>query len=380
MAPIVMLTVVTGLLAAAWRAPSRWRQAPALGAHSFASVSHAGRTMGLTAALAVFVLAGPMACYLWLGEPAPADAQAVRPAAKTKPLDARDALLTRSPRDEAVANTEARVALMVDHLAQRMKSRPNDADGWQTLGRSYATLGRHAQAVEAFRTAARLRPNDATLLAEYAYSAAVTDPLAASGQAQQLIARALQLDPKNAKALALAGTLAVDRKDYQGAVQHWEQLALVEPADGPGAKELQASILQARRLALTRAGAASAALLAAPRGQIGGTVTLSPALAASVGPDDTVFVFARSPSGPRMPLAVLRKQVKDLPLRFTLDDSLATAPGAKLSSAANVVVGARVARSNSPFARDGDLQGLLASVPVGRGDLKIEINEVVRMR
>jgi cytochrome c-type biogenesis protein CcmH len=78
-----------------------------------------------------------------------------------------------------------------------------------------------------------------------------------------------------------------------------------------------------------------------------------------------------------MPLAVLRKQVKDLPLRFTLDDSLAMSPNLKLSSASSVVVGARVSRGGSAIARDGDLQGKLFEVTVGSTDVKIEIDEMV---
>jgi cytochrome c-type biogenesis protein CcmH len=119
---------------------------------------------------------------------------------------------------------------------------------------------------------------------------------------------------------------------------------------------------------------------APPTARVGGVVTLAPALRDRVSPDDTVFVFARAAGGPRMPLAVLRKQVKDLPLRFTLDDSLAMSPAASLSKTERVVVGARVARGGGAQPRDGDLQGLLPAMALGRDDLRLEINEVVRLR
>jgi cytochrome c-type biogenesis protein CcmH len=109
-------------------------------------------------------------------------------------------------------------------------------------------------------------------------------------------------------------------------------------------------------------------------------VTLAPALQGHVAPDDTLFVFARAVNGSRMPLAVLRKQVKDLPLRFTLDDSLAMSPAAKLSGAASVVVGARISKSGKAGAQEGDLQGHLPAVALGTGSLKLEINEVVKTR
>jgi cytochrome c-type biogenesis protein CcmH len=90
-----------------------------------------------------------------------------------------------------------------------------------------------------------------------------------------------------------------------------------------------------------------------------------------------VFIFARAASGPAMPLAVLRKQVKDLPLDFTLDDSMAMAPNLKLSGFAEVVVGARVSRSGNATPQSGDLQGVSKPVKVGATGLAIVIDIAV---
>lgn len=78
--------------------------------------------------------------------------------------------------DDALAQAESRVGMLVDRLAERLNAQPGDADGWHTLARAYASFGRHAAAIEAFRRALRLRPNEATLLAEYAASVAALDP------------------------------------------------------------------------------------------------------------------------------------------------------------------------------------------------------------
>jgi cytochrome c-type biogenesis protein CcmH len=294
---------------------------------------------------------------------------------------------------DALAQAEARISGMVDRLAERLKTRPDDAEGWQMLGRSYATLGKHGQAIGAYETALRLRPDEPTLLAELAFSAAIANRRVGGADSAQLLQRALKLDPHNPKALALAGTLSLERKDYQGAVQHWEQLARTEPPDSPLGKQIQASIAQARQLAgsqsalmpvandaLASIATSTPATRAAAAGTVSGTVTLAPALRGRVAPEDTLFVFARAVNGSRMPLAVLRKQVKDLPLRFTLDDSLAMSPAAKLSGAANVVVGARISKSGKAGAQEGDLQGHLPAVALGTGNLKLEISEVVTNR
>jgi len=176
--------------------------------------------------------------------------------------------------------------------------------------------------------------------------------------------RKLALDPNNPKALALAGAVAFERKDYRTAVQYLERLERIEPADSPYAQEIRAGLAQARQLAGMADGAG-----------VSGTVSLAPSLKSRVAPDDTVFVFARAVDGPRMPLAVLRLRAKDLPARFTLDDSMAMSPQARLSGVSRVVVGARISKSGNAMPQAGDLQGLAPAVDVGASGVQVEIND-----
>jgi cytochrome c-type biogenesis protein CcmH len=78
-----------------------------------------------------------------------------------------------------------------------------------------------------------------------------------------------------------------------------------------------------------------------------------------------------------MPLAVRRAQVKDLPLTFTLDDSMAMAPGMNLSSAPQLIVGARISKSGNAIAQPGDLAGETTGVLPGAKNLAIRIGSVV---
>jgi len=107
-------------------------------------------------------------------------------------------------------------------------------------------------------------------------------------------------------------------------------------------------------------------------------VQIAAALKAKAAPEDTVFVFARAVDGPRVPLAILRKQVKDLPITFTLDDSMAMNPAMRLSTVTQVIVGARVSKSGNAIAQPGDLQGLSKPTAVGATGLRIEIAEEVK--
>jgi cytochrome c-type biogenesis protein CcmH len=139
-------------------------------------------------------------------------------------------------------------------LGQASDEQPTDASGWAALGRGFAAQGDHVRAIAAFRQAALLRPDDATLLAEYAFSAAVTSQRRAVDDPQHLVERALRLDPKNTTALALAGTLALDRSDYDAATRHWQRLEQLEPPDSRLQRELHVSIAQTRQLANAQAG------------------------------------------------------------------------------------------------------------------------------
>lgn len=281
--------------------------------------------------------------------------------------------------------TAEQIESMLDALAARLKNNPADADGWVMLARSLAVLGRHEQALPAFKQAVSLRRDDAMLLADYADTMAVVNGSNLEGEPSRLIEQALKLDPNNVKALSLAGTVAFNRKDYAGALRHWEKAVQVAPGSEM-AQQIQGGIDEARRLSGGAAPVAAAAVPATPApasppalpgAAVSGTVTLAPALAAKARPDDTLFVFARAAEGPRMPLAILRKQVKDLPFSFTLDDSMAMTPEARLSTTPRVVVGARISARGDATPQPGDLQGYSAPVAPGAAGLKIQISEVI---
>jgi cytochrome c-type biogenesis protein CcmH len=293
----------------------------------------------------------------------------------------------------AAASGLTQIAAMVDQLAERMKSHPDEPEGWLMLARSYTVLGRFTDALPAYRHAAELQPGNASLLADYADAVAATKQTANNPESIVLIERALKLDPKLPKALALAGTVAYDRGDFEAAIADWQKIVDQVPRDSELAQQVQASIAEAREhtgasapagapapIVATLAQAASApasAAMATGATSISGLVTLDPALAAKAAAGDSVFVFARAANGGRMPLAVLRAKVADLPLSFTLDDSMAMAPGMTISSAKALTVGARISKSGTALPQPGDLDGEITAVAPGAKNLAVRIAKVV---
>jgi len=263
---------------------------------------------------------------------------------------------------------------MTEKLAARMRENPNDAEGWMMLGRAYQAMERFDEAVDALRKAVTLDPGNADLLADLAEALALRNGRTLAGEPTKLLERALKLDPDNDKILALSGSAAFERKDYKAAIRHWEALLKRPGVSGELARALSAGIAEARALST---GTKSVAAQSAP-GRVSGTVTLDEALRARVAPEDTVFVYARAAQGPRMPLAIVKIQVKDLPYNFSLDDSMAMMPEMKLSAFNEIIVGARVSKSGSAKPAAGDLEGASATVTPGANGVAVAINQVVR--
>jgi len=281
----------------------------------------------------------------------------------------------RGPEQEVTAE---QVEDMLQRLATRLQNNPDNVEGWVILARSYNALGRFEQAASAYAGAAKQSPNDAQLLAEYADTLAMAQGRL-QGEPEKLIARALQIDPDNSKALALAGSLAFDNKNYAKAVEYWESALRLAPPDSEFARTVSASLAEARTLGKASVPAAPrSASTAAAAGSVKGVVKLAPELAARVAPTDTVFIFARAAEGPRMPLAILRKQVHELPVTFLLDDSMAMAPGMNLSSFPQIVVGARISKSANANSQPGDFQGVSAPIANSASGITVVIDREVR--
>ncbi len=321
----------------------------------------AGRS-GIAPALALAALL-PIAAvliYMQVGTP-----RALDPAAVSAAAAHRGQQFTREQVDEMLAQ-----------LATRLASEPDNLEGWVLLGRSYAALGRHSEAATALRRAVELKGNDPDLLADYADVLAMAAGQRLEGEPLQLLEKALSIDPDHGKALALAGTAAYERGDFADAVKRWERLLKGVPPDSEGARAIQASIDEARTRGGLAAQPAAPAPAAGSGGRLAGVVTITPELAAKTAPDDTLFVYARATQGPPMPLAIQKLKVRDLPAKFTLDDSMSMAPGMTLSRHPQVVVQARVSKSGEATPKSGDLEGSLGPVKVGGTDLKVVIDKI----
>ena len=277
--------------------------------------------------------------------------------------------------DDAGTVSQAQIEDMVEKLARRLAQPPAgeqpDPQAWEMLARSYAALQRFADADRAYARAIELAPKNAQLLADRADVLAMLQGQRADGEPTRLIEQALALDPNNLKALALAGTAALERKDAAAALRYWTRARELAPQGSDFAAGLD------RSLEVARGGSPSVAQVPpAAAASVQGVVSLAPALAARVEPGDTVFIYARAAKGPRMPLAIIKRKASELPMAFTLDDSTAMSSDSKLSGTAQLIIMARVSRSGQAMPQSGDMMGQLGPVSPGATGLALTIDSV----
>ncbi len=314
------------------------------------------------------VIAVPVAAgigYMALGEPAGLDPQAAAVA------------------DGGHSITPEQMAGMVAQLAARLEREPADASSWLMLVRSYGMMGDLATAAETWKRIGDKAPEDPALFADWADLLAAAQGGRFDGEPDRLIQKALELDPSNLKAIALAGTSSFRNEDYAGASAYWERILPLVPPESSGYQSVLASINEAREKAgmpafevgaapAAAAGAATASDDSAEALKISGMVSLAPDLASGVKPDETVFVFVRPAQG-GMPVAALRFTVGDLPTAFSFDGAQRMTDGPLPSQ---LVVAARVSRQGDATARPGDLEGSSAPSEVDASDVQVIIDRV----
>lgn len=291
---------------------------------------------------------------------------------------------------------------VLDNLIARLNNNPEDIEGWIMLGRTYAIMERYTEASNTYAKLVELVPNNPQILSDYADVLAMKNQGNLAGKPTELIFEALRIDPQYPKALALAGTAEFEQGKFEQAAVHWEKLLELIPADSQLAKSVKESIDEAKTLAAGGQVAASEQQARIPEAQqqpqqanvlpektsvdasapvssisISGQVSISKELASKASPNDTLFIYARAKTGPKMPLAILRLKASDLPATFTLTDDMAMTPTMKMSSFPEVVIEARISKSGQAVPASGDLQGFSQPVKIGNNNIAILIDKQI---
>jgi cytochrome c-type biogenesis protein CcmH len=207
-----------------------------------------------------------------------------------------------------------------DALSQleRSRERFTDHEGWVMLATTYTRVGKHVEARDAWEEVLKRAPDDANFLAAAAEARAQTDAERRfDARAVELLQRALKLTPEHQRARLFYGIALRQQGKPAEAATVWEPL--LAQVDAANAATLRDEVNAARKDAGLPPVAAPAAASVANGLRV--EVALDPAFAARVRlrGDAIVFVIARAPDGPPMPVAVEKHTVADLPLTVTLE-------------------------------------------------------------
>lgn len=347
--------------------------------------------------LALFVPISAVALYLYLGTP---NAQQL-------------ALENAKPEVPLTADGKPDIDKLVTSLHDKLRKNPDNEQGWYMLGRSYMMMQRFEGAIEAYENLYRLQPEEPDVMLMLADALSMKQQGKMAGRPETLINQALAKAPQNTTALWLSGMALEQNGQYQEALDRWQILrpllndnlqeqvqldvlikrakaqlagdektetASADTANGQATasgKAVAQKSPTAEDIAVSQGQAETATEKSAAGAKITLSVNLSEEFKSQASPEDSVFIYAKAQSGPPMPLAASRLQVKDLPVTVTLDDSMAMMPQMTLSMFDTVIVGARVSKSGNAVGQDGDL--FVEQEQVSHGDeVNLLINNVLK--
>ncbi|MEM7304579.1 MAG: c-type cytochrome biogenesis protein CcmI [Pseudomonadota bacterium] len=244
-------------------------------------------------------------------------------------------------------------------LEEKLKQNPSDFDGWVMLGQSYFVMGDFDAAKQAYLRASELASNaDPNVLVQIAEASAYSNSEQFGAYEKDLLARALQIDPDNERALWYAGFADYTNLDFAGAVEYWQQLVNQVPADRP---DVKASLTQFLNDAKQKAGLSELSdselneSVVDNARVINVSVNIDSGISAKAQPADILFIYARAHNGPKMPLSLARLTVADLPVNVTLSKEKAMMPNLDIDTFDQVEVLARVSKSGQAISQPGDL-------------------------
>lgn len=327
MTAFVITSIVLAVLALAWVLAPLWRDKPLAGG-------------GLLAGL--LLVTG--ALYWQVGTP-----RALDPAARKAPQTL----------DQAIARIRA-----------ELERNPEQAQGWRLLARAYATQGRSLEARDAYARALQVDPDNPAILTAAAEARALAakdhrfDPRAVA-----MLQRALAIQPEHQRARWFLGIAQRQSGQPRAAAATWQPLLAMVGPDAAASLREQINLARsdAGMSALSPPSPSPAPLPAPAAAAITVSVSLDPALAMRYPDGASVFVIAKQPGGPPMPVAVEKLQPDTFPLQVTLDDGDSPMPTVKLSALDRVQLSARVSASGNAIAQPGDFESAPVLVEVVPG-------------
>lgn len=319
--------------------------------------------------LAIVTVAGSLGLYKYLGSSDDVAIQALQMSNQYQ--DYQDMLANRQPDQE-------RARELAESLEEKLESEPDNIQYWFLLARTYMGLNDFAKAANAYQQVVSRDQKSGMVLAEAAQAIFLRDGNRISPPVEDLTKAALALEPENTMALGLMGIISFNHKKYLDAIQHWEKAIAIIGPDSASTEPLNVGISRAKSLYLESGGSADELGAKATGMQLSVSVSLGEGI--KVNPEHLVYVYARAWQGPKMPLAITRIKVSELPKTIVLTEAMAMSPAATLAQATSVELVARISQDGTATAKAGDWQGSLGPIDMKAipPQMAITINQEVK--
>ncbi|HEY7774553.1 MAG TPA: c-type cytochrome biogenesis protein CcmI [Marinagarivorans sp.] len=259
------------------------------------------------------------------------------------------------------------------HVRSRLKKSPDNHQMRYLLAERSMAIKDYDEAISAYKTLLEVEPGSASIAIKLAQALFVREGNKVTPEVAQYTDIAVKAAPFMYQALEMSGLVAFQNSDYRNAVIYWQRAKQQLDPESRSAQALDGAINKAARAAIA-AGQDISSSEEAQKERVAAdaaaqgfdvSVTIADGINAQAG--DTVFVYARAWQGAKMPLAIQRITVAELPKTLRLDASMAMAPGMDLTTAAELELIARISKSGSPVPQSGDWQGTLGPVSLGDG-------------
>ena len=251
--------------------------------------------------------------------------------------------LLREMQDEPMP---ADLASFVDRMERITQVQPENGEVWYRLGQAYIAQQRPAEAAEAFGNSLQRMGEHPEALAQLAQARFFANDNQLDEEGIAALNRALELNPNQPTALGLFGISAFEAGNYPEAISYWERLQAGMPPGSEGHRAIQGGIDRAKERMGQAPAEESADSAAGDQPHVRLRIELAGDLAEQYGDDAVVFVSARDPNGPPMPLFAQRLGKGSLPAEVILDSRHALMPGTEMQSGQVLQFSARISPSS----------------------------------
>ena len=261
------------------------------------------------------------------------------------------------------------LASAIKQLEQKLAENPDDIQGQLLYAQSMVAMKRYDVAAKAYEKANQLQPNDAAILTEWAEAIAFRNNTGSFlGQPSEMLAKAIELNPKHQKAMWLYGIVLYEQQQFAKAETLWTDLLAM--VDSPGIRNtLLKQVNQAREAqGKDSLSDESKADVAAPA--LYGVEVMGENI-----PDDaTLFVFARSTDG--MPMPIAAKKISgpfQWPIAIELSDNDSLQGNRLLSQFETVELSAIISMSGAIEDKEWQSEAVTTTPPQSETNHKIEL-------